>query len=248
MEKLGLHNRTELVRFALRRGVDPRRSLTVRALAGAISPAPHGLGDGCGPPLGRTAHPESRTGRFREHSTRGPILALASAVPWSPREGRSGPGRGEECEVLFTSAPEPGWWSSPPGPGLPLPWFTWPARLGRRPRVRRSSMRCPLGLGIADLGRIVQASAPDVVCVSAATAGIPGRHGASAGGLGARVHHGGRRNPRLVHVLRVPSRRGRWTSRWSGKGEETLPELLAASRPGTTRRGWPGWPSRWAGG
>ena len=75
--------------------------------------------------------------------------------------------------VLFTSAPEPGCAAESAGAWLPL------ALVHLAGAVRAAGHECDLvdalslGLGSADMGRIIQDSKPDVVCVSAATAGFP---------------------------------------------------------------------------
>jgi anaerobic magnesium-protoporphyrin IX monomethyl ester cyclase len=133
--------------------------------------------------------------------------------------------------VLFTSAPEPGCAAESAGSWLPL------ALIHLAGAARAAGHECELvdalslGLGVADLDRIIQASAPDVVCVSAATAGFPAAMETCrrARGLGCTTVVGGI-HASFMYSEFLPT--GSADFAVVGEGEETLPELLRCLEAG----------------
>jgi anaerobic magnesium-protoporphyrin IX monomethyl ester cyclase len=160
----------------------------------------------------------------------GPILALTE-LPLSFRKGiDNGPGRGS-VRVLLTSAPEPGCAAESAGAWLPL------ALVHLAGAARAAGHECEvvdalsLGLGVGDLDRVIQTSAPDVVCVSAATAGFPAAMETCrrARGLGCTTVVGGI-HASFMYSEFLPT--GSVDFAVVGEGEETLPELLACLESG----------------
>ena len=127
--------------------------------------------------------------------------------------------------VLFTSAPEPGCAAESAGAWPPL------ALVHLAGAARAAGHECELvdalslGLGAPDVDRIIQASAPEVVCVSAATAGFPAAMEMCrrARGLGCTTVVGGI-HASFMYSEFLPT--GSADFAVVGEGEETLPELL----------------------
>jgi anaerobic magnesium-protoporphyrin IX monomethyl ester cyclase len=138
---------------------------------------------------------------------------------------------GASVRVLFTSAPEPGSAAESADAWPPL------ALVHLAGAVRAAGHECEvvdalsLGLGSADLDRILQSSAPDVVCVSAATAGFPAAMETCrrARALGCTTVVGGI-HASFMYSEFLPT--GSADFAVVGEGEETLPELLACLEGG----------------
>lgn len=132
---------------------------------------------------------------------------------------------------MFTSAPEPGFAAESAGSWLPL------ALVHLAGAARAAGHECEivdalsLGLGAPDLDWIIQASAPDVVCVSAATAGFPAAMEVCrrARGLGCTTVVGGI-HASFMYSEFLPT--GSADFAVVGDGEETLPELLRCLEAG----------------
>jgi len=165
--------------------------------------------------------PPGRTDRF----------LLLAASPGSLRGGTATVQGGARLRVLFTSAPEPGCAAESAGAWLPL------ALVHLAGAVRAAGHECELvdalslGLGPADMGRIIQDSTPDVVCVSAATAGFPAALDTCrrARSLGCTTVVGGI-HASFMYSEFLPT--GSVDFAVVGEGEETLPELLACLEAG----------------
>jgi anaerobic magnesium-protoporphyrin IX monomethyl ester cyclase len=133
--------------------------------------------------------------------------------------------------VLFTSAPEPSCAAESAGAWLPLALVHLAGAVRAAGHEAELVDALSLGLTAADLGRIIQASAPDVVCVSSATAGFPAALDACrrARGLGCTTVVGGI-HASFMYSEFLPT--GSVDFAVVGEGEETLPELLACLEAG----------------
>jgi anaerobic magnesium-protoporphyrin IX monomethyl ester cyclase len=133
--------------------------------------------------------------------------------------------------VLFTSAPEPSCAAESAGAWLPLALVHLAGAVRAAGHEAELVDALSLGLTSADLGRIIQASAPDVVCVSSATAGFPAALDTCrrARGLGCTTVVGGI-HASFMYSEFLPA--GSVDFAVVGEGEETLPELLACLEAG----------------
>ncbi|MGA8892882.1 MAG: radical SAM protein [Anaeromyxobacteraceae bacterium] len=133
--------------------------------------------------------------------------------------------------VLFTSAPEPGSAAESAGAWLPLALIHLAGAARAAGHEVEVVDALSLGLGSTDIDRILQTSAPDVLCVSAATAGFPAAMEVCrrARALGCTTVVGGV-HASFMYPEFLPS--GAADFAVVGEGEETLPDLLRCLEAG----------------